>query len=460
MQTCWSKIARGLSFLAVLLLLPLLASCGSGGDGGGADQPKEGLGDIGNYVPLAQSSTWSFQGTDQTTGQPSIPYSNIVTISGTKSVGGVVATVLSETNPLNAGAPEESYYTKDSHGLTFHGTNDPTDVVTPQLVPHQTLRFPLETGLTFEQVNKKGLDSGEDGDHDGTNEKVDLVSIVTVKGFESVSVSAGTFSNCARVETRATTTVIASSNGAKVTGAATQTMWFAPGVGPVKLVTQIGSQTWTEELVSFTTVAPTSLTIGSPLLSHVEKNRESSYFLGVMRGTAYTVSITGLTDTANIRVLGGVNECSTSSPDASPKDCTVTASSSVLNIIVDGHQVIGSAADYVITGVLAPVVTPPITGTGGSVPRGIPLTGLVGTRQTSRYVTTSLTPGTHTVSITGLTGDADLHVFSDETYSFELDCTLRRRSKDCTLTTGTALYFSVASGAVNREGAGYIILVW
>lgn len=140
--------------------------------------------------------------------------------------------------------------------------------------------------------------------------------------------------------------------------------------------------------------------------------------------------------------------------------CTVTASGSVLNIIVDGHQVIGSAADYVITAVLAPIVTLPITGTSGSVPRGIPTIGLVGTRQTSRYFTTGLTPGTHTVSITGLTSDADLHVFSDETYSFELDCTLRIRSKDCTLTTGTALYFSVASGALNRDGAGYIMLVW
>lgn len=460
MRTCWLKIVRGLSFPAVLLLFPFLAACGGGGDGGGSEQPKEGPGDIGNYVPLAQSRTWSFQGTDITTGQPPIPYSNNATISGTKSVGGVVATVLSETNPLNEGRPEDNYYTKDSHGLTFHGNNDPTDVVTAQLVPHQTLRFPLENGSTFEQINKKGLDSGKDSDRDGTNEKVDLVSIVTVKGFESVTVRAGTFSNCARVETRATATEIKSTNGARETKEATQTMWFASGVGRVKLVAEIGSRTWTEELTSFTTVAPTSLTIGSPLPSHVEQNTARSYSLDVVPVTAYTISITGLTDTANLRVLGGVNECSTSSPDKSPKDCTVKAASSVLNIIVDGHQVSASAADYVITGVLAPVVTPPITGTGGSIPRGIPSIGMVGTRQTNRYVTTGLMPGMHTVSITGLTGDADLHAFSDETYSFELDCTLRRRSKDCTLTTGTALYFSVASGAVNRDGAGYIILVW
>lgn len=432
---------------------------------GRSGQTNEGTGDIGNYTPLAQSSTWSFQGTDTSTGQTPIPYSNTAMISGTKSVGGVVTTVLSETNPLNQGAAD-SYYTKDNRGLTSHGNNDSTDVFTPQLVPFLTLRFPFGTGSNFEEINRTGLDFGEDRDRDGTSEKADFVSIVTVKGFESVTVPAGTFSNCARVETRATVTVIASINGARVTEEATQTMWFAPGVGPVKLVLQIGSQTWVEELTWFTKVAPTSLTIGSPLLSHVERDIDSSYSLDVVPGTAYTVSITGLTDIANLRVLGGVNECTTSSLDASPKDCTVTASSAVLNIIVNGHEVIGLAADYVITGGLAPVATLPITGTEGSVPRGTPTIGLVGTRQTSRYFTTGLTPGTHTVSIIGLTSDADLHVFSDETYSFELDCTLRRPGdvtnlpEDCTSVTGTALYFSVASGELNRDGAGYLVLVW
>jgi hypothetical protein len=219
---------------------------------GGAGQTSEATGDIGNFAPLAQGSTWSFQGTDTTTGQQPISYSNIATISGTKSVGGVVTTVLSETNPLNEGAPEESYYTKDGRGLTFHGNNDPTDVLTLQLVPYVTLRFPLGTGSTFEEINKKGLNFGQDLDRDGTNEKADLVSIVTIKGFESVLVPAGTFSNCAKIETRATVTVIASSNGATVPVETTQTMWFAPGIGLVKSVFQVLDQTLTEELTSFT----------------------------------------------------------------------------------------------------------------------------------------------------------------------------------------------------------------
>ena len=231
---------------------------------GESGQTNEGAGDIGNFVPLAQSSTWSFQGTDRTTGQSPIPYSNTTTVTGTKLVGGVVTTVLSETNPFNEG-PQESYYTKDSRGLTYHGNNDSTDVLTPQLVPYLTLRFPFGTGSTFAEINKTGLDVGQDLDGDGTNEKADLLSIEAVKGFEGVLVSAGTFSNCAKVETRATGTVIASSNGARVSVEWTRTTWFAPGIGPVKSILQVLDQTLTEELTSFTRVVPISLTIGSPL---------------------------------------------------------------------------------------------------------------------------------------------------------------------------------------------------
>lgn len=218
---------------------------------GGPGQTSEGTGDIGNYVPLAPIRTWSFQGTDTTTGQVPIPYSNTTTISGTKLVGGVETTVLSDTNFRHDGAAE-SYYTKDGRGLTFHGNNDSTDVVTPQLVPHLTIRFPFGTGSTFEEINKKGLNFGQDLDGDGTNEKADLLSIVTVKGFESVTVPAGTFSNCVKVERQATVTVIVSSNGTRVSVQGTETIWLASGIGQVKYVSQIADQTVTEVLTSFT----------------------------------------------------------------------------------------------------------------------------------------------------------------------------------------------------------------
>jgi hypothetical protein len=217
---------------------------------------------------------------------------------------------------------------------------------------------------------------------------------------------------------------------------------------------------------TYTSVTPARLTVGLPLPGRVERNEETSYEAAVIPGTRYTVSITGLTDHATLGVLGGINECTALSATSSPKECTVTAAGSLLTIRADGHEVIGTAADYVVMVVPAPVVTFPITETSGSIPPRVPIAGLVGTRGASRYFATGLTPGTHIVSMTGLTDDADLHVFSDETYSFELDCTLRRPGdvtnmpEDCTLTTTSTLYFSVSSGELARDGAGYIILVW
>jgi len=90
----------------------------------------------------------------------------------------------------------------------------------------------------------------------------------------------------------------------------------------------------------------------------------------------------------------------------------------------------------------------------------VPTIGQVATRGVSGYWTTGLTLGSHTVTISNLTGAADLHVYSDNTYSMELDCTLRfPGALTCTVPNTTALYFSVTSGPINRDGAWYVIIV-
>lgn len=214
--------------------------------------------------------------------------------------------------------------------------------------------------------------------------------------------------------------------------------------------------------------APVCLVVGSPMARSVDRNAQSSCSVAVSAGTSYVISLTGLTDNANLLVsAGGVTQCSTNAADKSPKSCTVTATTSMLEVVVDGNRVSGMAAQYIIAVALAPVVTVPIAaGTSGPVSQGIPTVGLVVSRGESRYSASGLTPGTHTVSIAGLTEDADLRVFHDGTYSFELDCTLLRPGdvtnspEDCTLTTGADLFFSVRSGELNLDGAGYVILVW
>jgi len=97
----------------------------------------------------------------------------------------------------------------------------------------------------------------------------------------------------------------------------------------------------------------------------------------------------------------------------------------------------------------------------------VPALGEVGTRGVSRYRAEGLVPGkSYKVSIHPLSRpgesrwlQAHLHVYPDETYTLELDCTLRDRLNYCTLTTNGTLYFSVSAGEVNREGEVFLVLV-
>ena len=87
--------------------------------------------------------------------------------------------------------------------------------------------------------------------------------------------------------------------------------------------------------------------------------------------------------------------------------------------------------------------------------------GSVATLGESFYLVTDLVPGsTHTVRISLVHGDARLRVFADTDFILELDCTLQAISPlECTLTTGSAIAFSVAAGPLERTGASYVIEV-
>lgn len=220
----------------------------------GAGETTAGPGDIGNYYPLTQGNAWRFQGTKSEAGLQPVNFFNSVRVSGTKAVGGLTAIIFAETNPDGLGQGTEDYLIKDSRGITNQGNSDATDPLTPQLIPYRTLRFPLQAGATFESLNKKGLNFG-DLDGDGKNEIGDFLAQVTVTAFESVTVPVGTFANSARIETKITSTITASSDGTKVTVTETLTEWLAPGVGSVKRQTQTSgqgfSETVSEELAGY-----------------------------------------------------------------------------------------------------------------------------------------------------------------------------------------------------------------
>jgi hypothetical protein len=200
----------------------------------GPGETPEGPGDIGNYLPLTQGNTWQFQGTHSETGQPTVQFSNIMTVNGTKPIGPVTTTILAESNPLNSGAAEEIYYLKDSRGLWNYGNSDSSDSLSSDLVPYREVLFPLNLGVTTEVVNKKRVNYGQDLDSDGKNETADVLSQVTVETFETVTVPKGTFANAAKVVQKTTITVVSSAGLGSVKVVGIQTVWFAHGIGPIK----------------------------------------------------------------------------------------------------------------------------------------------------------------------------------------------------------------------------------
>ena len=218
-------------------------------------QTSQGPGDIGNFFPLNQGNIWKFQGAKTETGQPTTHYTTTNLVDGVKPVGGVNTLIIKEDNPENSGIPEEDYFSKGSREISKLGTNDTSDVLTPQLVPYPVIRFPLQPGSTFQQVHKKGVNVG-DLEGDGKNDIADVTSQVTVVGFEAISVPAGAFPSALRVESVTTATVRLSFDGSQGTISQKSTAWYASGIGPVRQmnVTQGPALTISkvEDLIKFT----------------------------------------------------------------------------------------------------------------------------------------------------------------------------------------------------------------
>jgi hypothetical protein len=219
-------------------LLQYFAVAGSGGKGPIESETyivtngtATGPGDIQNYYPLTLDNTWISKVTVKKTGAPPTTYTDASSVTGTAISSGVTAMVLTESNPDNTGVAYVENLVKSSNGLVLMGSNDPID---NQVEPYHVAKFPFQIGSSFVSVNKKSLDYGADLDSDGKNELLDLTSIVTAQGLETVTVSAGTFTNCLRQEQDATLTLTLSRNAQKITVKVVDTTWLAPGMGPVK----------------------------------------------------------------------------------------------------------------------------------------------------------------------------------------------------------------------------------
>lgn len=188
-----------------------------------------------DYFPDTVGSQWTYRG--QITEGPLQTidnkfFTNVSSVTGTKTLKGVTVTAFHDSNPGNHG-PSDSYYRRDVVGIVYYGS-DPGTPLEKQIIPYQIVRFPMKVPSSFQQFDRTGLDFGTDMDRDGTDEKVDVRGWTTLVGREAVAVPAGTFQDAIKVEARMTMRIHLSSGERKALGTDVMTAWFANGVGLVK----------------------------------------------------------------------------------------------------------------------------------------------------------------------------------------------------------------------------------
>ncbi len=226
-------------------------------------------------------------------------------------------------------------------------------------------------------------------------------------------------------------------------------------------------------------LAITDLTVSLPKLDSTTQTTARVYALPVTPGSPHTIAMTGLDDDADLYVF---NNDTLTSPNActidntlfigtTPEDCTLTAAGDTIFFIVDG--IFSTAPTVLFTAFGAPAPALPGTANQGSIAAPASLTldtlqdGQIAFQGTSFYVATGLTAGArYTVSINGLTNNANLTVFNnDSTFTTPATCSINNTlfagttPEDCTLTaSGSSIFFTITANTTSG-GVAFITLV-
>jgi hypothetical protein len=228
-------------------------------------------------------------------------------------------------------------------------------------------------------------------------------------------------------------------------------------------------------------LALTNLNLSFPFADAAEQTTAQVYAVPATPDVAYTLSITGLTDDADLHIFGNDGSFANQAPcsldntrftGTTPEDCSLTSFGGTLFFIVDGIFSTAPTLAFTATASPTPVVASPVSEGTITAPIGvqldIPSPGQVGQAEESFYVVNGLTAGTrYTVSITGLSADANLTVYGgDGTFITPAACLIDNTfflgilPEDCTLTVpGGTLFFTVSTEAGSTTGAGYLVLV-
>ena len=202
------------------------------------------------------------------------------------------------------------------------------------------------------------------------------------------------------------------------------------------------------------------LSPGSPVTDSVAYYEFKYYAAGVAPGAFYKISITGLSDDADLLVFGAdgtftfLAQCSIDNTvyfGTVPEDCVIRATGSTLYFGVDGAYIAGWAGFYTID--VEPVATTSLT-------LSIPQPDLLGRREARIYAVPAPVPDDYTISITGLSDDADLYVFgTDALLSVPAMCLIDNTQligtapEDCTLLSGGGTLYFVVDGLFSSAAA-------
>ena len=221
----------------------------------------------------------------------------------------------------------------------------------------------------------------------------------------------------------------------------------------------------------------TDLSISVPILDSTEPAGARIYAVPVSAGSDYVAAITGLNNDVDLHVFSGNTlepvRClidNTQFTGSTPEDCTLRAPSGIVYFIADG--IFSTTPDVLYAAFLEPA---PASGTvnqgsaAGPVTLALdtPASGQVGFSGSSYYAVSGLTAGSrYTVSLNGLTNNADLTVYNNNaTFTSPAVCVINNTAytgttaEACTLTgAGSTLYFKVTANTTGG-GAGFILLV-
>jgi hypothetical protein len=211
--------------LALLLLLSTLPGCKGGG---GAEGAGNGAPTSGDYLPYAVGDRWVYDIINTTgTAESSL----MMHVHSTTEIGGETALFVHEVLPGAGGYnPFKMRHTPTMLSRLFtegeHGSVTALLQFTLPLVANTAYTAYSHTGTPVEM------------DNDGIDDAQDLERTISIADVESVSVPLGTF-RALKISTHDLRRFHYSSDGSEVSEVVDSTIWYAPGVGPIKEISTV-----------------------------------------------------------------------------------------------------------------------------------------------------------------------------------------------------------------------------